>query len=152
MNLVIRIILSLIFILSQNACVGGIVGYDQVKNFIHPQIHSEKGVLLENHSSFKITKNDLLKKWGPPSHTKKINPKTELLTYNLDKRFYRGVVIFIPIPIPLVIPYGSNYVNFKIKDGYIVDAQTRLTKTIGGVCGLIPYGKTAGLKFGCTGM
>ncbi len=68
-----------------------------------------------------ITPEKLFALWGPPKSDKIVNGYREIV-YNRDLK-WRGAVIFVIIPIPLLVPVGHNEFTFLYKEDEPVSVQ-----------------------------
>ena len=85
--------------------------------------------------------------WGKPSTIKQTgegNPD-EIWIYKFGTT-WSGVVPFVLIPIPILIPTGREEVQFTLRDGNVVSAKVRKSYSIGAGYGC--YGGICGPHFG----
>lgn len=110
-----------------SGCAGlGVVAFgDEESTIANPRISVEKGGLDSEDRSAPWTKaEDLLKSWGTPDKLEQTNTKTQLWTYHLGIRWNGIVVVAVIIPIPLIVPVGSDYIEFRIENDWVVSART----------------------------
>jgi hypothetical protein len=82
--------------------------------------------------------------WGPPSQIKQVTRPTEdeLWIYNFDHKWC-GIMPCVIVPIPLLLPVGTERVIFHIREGRVTSAEVT---TLGGyqaVAGIGSDGPTA---------
>jgi hypothetical protein len=76
--------------------------------------------------------------WGEPQHiSHNSTGSDEIWTYN-SGLVWEGVVPFVIIPIPLVLPVAHEKVCFSLHDGRVVSASVTRSCTVGGTYGFIP--------------
>lgn len=134
-------------------CVG-VVTRDMETQTFEPAMIAEMPATYSVEASGKTFGNDpwienptslwVKQHWGQPSHIKQVTRPTEgeLWTYNFDHKWC-GVIPYIVIPIPLLLPVGRDRVVFHIQAGRVASADVT---TIGGyqaVAGLGPEGPSA---------
>ncbi len=94
-------------------------------------IESEKGFVMvgkdihpidphQKTSQEPVTEKILVSIFGQPDKTFASDSGTKILRYNEDLS-WRGVVLFVGIPIPLALPVGRNHQEFYFKDGLLVE-------------------------------
>ncbi len=54
--------------------------------------------------------------WGEPNHRKQIDGGGEIWEYRGETLRWHGLVPMILLPLPLVVPFGHDYVTFMIGD------------------------------------
>jgi len=54
-----------------------------------------------------ITPKDVLAKWGPPD-SKAVTDSSELWTYKSDTYSWRGVQLWLIVPLPLLVPFRHH--------------------------------------------
>lgn len=103
-------------------------------------ILGETGVLgscqSEKAASYTIT--DVTDLWGDPISRIAENGK-ESLTYNRSIA-WRGVIIFLGLPIPLLIPVGHNKTTLIFENDHLVETTVEDGKESSAVCGIISEG------------
>lgn len=108
-----------LFLLTYSGCVGIDANYTKVS---------------KDTSSWNQTKYDLLRHYGEPDSKDKISENTEKWTYDNELHF-SGIIIWIGIPIPLMVPTGYHYNSYIIKDEIrIIDAEQARHYKVGTNC------------------
>ena len=75
--------------------------------------------------------------WGKPNKVTQISGGSdEIWTYKF-KSIWEGVIPFVIIPIPLVLPVGTEKVCLTLRDGHIVSASGTKSCMAGGTYGVI---------------
>ncbi len=111
----------------------------------YPRINYYRSI---NPGSLKCS--ELMAQWGPPNNlTVKGEEKT--LTYKHGLVF-AGLVPFIVIPIPLVLPVGRKSAVITCHEEQILNALGTATKLSGAVCGIGTFVQGGGTKdaFACS--
>ena len=93
-----------------------------------------------------VTVNKINNLWGKPVNQYTIGSRQHLV-YNRDVS-WRGFVLYIVFPIPLVVPTGLNETTLIFENNILVDATSERGVENNAICGLHPT-KTSG--YGCTG-
>jgi len=76
--------------------------------------------------------------WGSPSHIQQTaGDSGEIWTYKFDVA-WEGVVPFVIIPIPLMLPVAHEKVCFSLDDGRVLRASVIKSTVVGGTYGFIP--------------
>ena len=94
------------------------------------------------------TATDLRTQWGEPDRTESLEAGKEEWIYKTNGWRWSGLVLYVVvIPLPAMIPIGSQYVSFIIHDGHI-ESATRADWAFkaGAYCGF--FGMTYG-GLGC---
>lgn len=106
----------------------------------HPSIDQTRGVIDLQHGnperSMK-TATDLRAQWGEPDHVESLEGGQEEWIYKTDGLRWSGLILYVVIvPLPAMIPVGSQYVSFLIHDGRIAKAtRADWTFKAGAYCG-----------------
>lgn len=80
----------------------------------------------------------LQENWGSPSHVRPASGASEeIWTYKFD-RAWEGIVPFVIIPIPLILPVAKEKVCFSLHDGRVIGASITKAFVVGGTYGFIP--------------
>jgi hypothetical protein len=68
--------------------------------------------------------------WGQPAHIRVSNSPSqqELWTYRFERKWC-GLLAWVVVPIPLVLPLGQERVVFQVEDGRVIKAEVT---TLGG--------------------
>lgn len=113
----------------QSACVGGFGVFKTERGSYHPlgSKAEEQGVRLCS-----STKADVLRLMGKPKREYTESSKN-FLVYNSDVA-WRGVVPWIIIPIPLMVPVGMNEVSFEFEDDRLLRFWRETGVVWGGMC------------------
>jgi hypothetical protein len=91
-----------------------------------------------------MTPEIIAETWGVPKRDYVTNGQ-RLLVYNVGIA-WRGIVIFIGIPIPLLLPLGHNEATLYFQDGHLVKFEYGYNWLTAAVCGLHSEGPNG---FGC---
>lgn len=138
----IRFALLIIASLTLQGCVGlgaWTLG-SRVESSDRPKIDQSRGVIdvhkVGGEGTLK-TATDLRAQWGEPDSVESREAGKEEWIYKINGLRWSGVVLFVVvIPLPAMIPIGSQYVSFLIHDGQIERATRRDWAFKGGVyCG-----------------
>jgi hypothetical protein len=145
-----KLILFAMLCLTLQGCVGLVVPKTRTKIISDPQVNIYgrrilDGVLSRDSSEYtnmtvlcrsNCTSEWLRNYWGDPDRISHISGGSgEQWTYKFGL-VWEGVVPFVIIPIPLVLPVAKEKVCFTLYDGRVVTA-TR-SRTVGGTYGFIP--------------
>lgn len=95
----------------------------------HPRIGQRKGTIDvrtgQSEGTLK-TATELRAQWGEPDRIQSSEPGTEEWVYKTDGLRWSGLVLYVVIiPLPAMIPVGSQYVSLLIHDGQIESATRR---------------------------
>ena len=94
-----------------------------------------------------VTKESVLARWGEPK-TRDIREGKEFLLYN-DGLAWRGLVVMVIVPIPLMLPVGRNEVTLVFLNGRLVEvAKEGAGSSFGAACGYFSAAK----GFTCEGI
>ena len=127
-------------------CVGFVVPKPHSETIDNPKIsfyvHEPYGVTKRTSSEatngLAYTSEWLQKSWGTPYS---IRPATgtsdEVWTYRSGP-IWVGVVPFVIIPVPLILPVAKEKVRFSLHDGHVVSAIVTEGWAVGGTYGFIP--------------
>lgn len=79
---------------------------------------------------------DLLREyWENPDLVSHGRGSEEIWTYK-SRLIWKGVIPFVIIPIPLILPVAKEKVCLTLRDGHVVSASTITSRTAGGTFGL----------------
>jgi hypothetical protein len=148
-----RFILVAMFCPMLQGCVGGLTATKHTEVISNPVIALYRDVpdrvTKQTTNSVVFTSERLQSRWGKPDHIGHVaGSADELWTYKCG-RIWEGVIPCIIIPIPLILPIGSNEVVFKVHDGYVVSASSSVPWISGGIAGFLPSPEGGG-GFGAT--
>jgi hypothetical protein len=145
-----KLILSAMLCLALQGCVDVVVPKTRTKVISDPEVCVYRGaaeeVRIRNSSE---TTNQVVYKsnctsewlrtyWGDPEHISHISANSdEIWTYK-SGLVWEGVVPFVIIPIPLVLPVAKEKVCFSLHDGHVVSVSVTKSCTVGGTYGFIP--------------
>jgi len=138
--------LSVAALLSGCAGIGvGVLGNAEA-TVTNPRISFVRGELHRTGRPVPWTKaEDLLKYWGPPDRIKRAGARTEMWTYDAGPR-WNGIGLLVAIvPIPLMLPVGTNHIEFHIQDDWVMSAaalEHEWIATYGCVLVLLPHGNS----------
>jgi hypothetical protein len=91
-----------------------------------------------------ITPSKLIEMWGTPENDEVVNGIRNIV-YD-QSRAWRGVVVFIIVPIPLLVPLGHNEAHFSFQNDQLVHVEYTENQLTAAVCGLHSEGPNG---FGC---
>ena len=117
----------------------------------HPKIDQSRGSLDVRTLALErtiTTAADLRDRWGEPDRVKSYDAGREEWIYKTNGFRWAGLILYVVIvPLPAMMPVGSQYVSFMIRDGQI-ESATRgdWTFKAGAYCGF--FGMTYG-GLGC---
>jgi len=63
----------------------------------------------------------MVSQWGEPNHRKQIDGG-EIWEYHGGRLRWHGVGLALLLPLPLLIPFGHDYVTLVIQDGHVWSA------------------------------
>jgi hypothetical protein len=144
-----KLILFAILCLTLQGCVGVVIPKTRTKVISDPVVSVYKDVpdavrarnLSEATKSVMETTNCtsewLRTYWGDPQQISHLSENLdEIWTYK-SGLVWEGVVPFVIIPIPLVLPVAHEKVCFMLHDGRVVSASVTRSCTVGGTYGII---------------
>lgn len=130
------------------ACLGGGIWGTVHGTIEHPTIGRTKGELAGPRDPFylgtryEVTRKSLVTYWGKPDEMETLPDGREKYTYRFGLR-WNGIGIWAVIaPVPLLVPVGSDYVQFTIDNGIVTAVETVDEDVrFGGWCGisLLPH-------------
>ncbi len=136
MNKLFLLLTTLVFL---QGCIGaGVIG-NVTATIQNPLIGPEKGTLRpENGNQPWINADELIRYWGPPDKVKMIAPGLEIWKYNFGLRWNGIGIMAVVLPVPIMLPVGRNFIEFKVKDNRIIEAKTvNGWIRLGALCGYI---------------
>src|ERR1700733_12218895 len=144
-----KIVLFAMFCLLLQGCVGVGVLKIQTKVINDPKISLRSNAPgpddVSKRNSTDATKTDIYTTewlqtyWGSPNSVTRISGGSdEIWTYKSSRWIWEGVIPFVIIPIPLVLPVAKEKVCFTLHDGRVVSAGTTESCTVGGTVGFVP--------------
>lgn len=74
------------------------------------------------HQGQPLSSDYVVSQWGEPDHRKQIDGDGEVWEYHGNSLRWHGMGLAILLPLPLVIPFGYNYVTLVIQDGHVRSA------------------------------
>ena len=92
-----------------------------------------------------VTPEKLLNWWGTPKSDSVVNDK-RVIVYDRSLA-WRGAVMFLIIPVPLLIPLGHDEATFSFSNEHLVHVEYVENRLSAAVCGLHGEGPDG---FGCT--
>ena len=124
-------IASLCFIFQ--GCIGiGILGIGDRSNPAKVPTLSHKKRLIP-YQDAPLSSDYVISQWGEPNHREQIDGGGEIWEYRGNNLRWHGVIPMALLPIPLVVPFGHDYVTLVIQDGQVRSAvQTDWDFTFGG--------------------
>lgn len=111
-----------------SGCVGlGVsVEGNQEMTLSNPRINVQKnGLDPEENPAPWIKSEDLLYYWGEPDKKKQMEDGSVLWKYKFGLRWNGIGTLLGVIPLPLMLPVGKDYIEFKIENDWIVSATTK---------------------------
>lgn len=95
----------------------------------HPTIHSTRGALdvQQTASAHSVpSATELRSKWGEPDRIDRREDGTEEWTYKTPGLRWSGLVLYlVVVPLPAMVPVGSQTVSFVVHEGRIEQATRR---------------------------
>jgi len=131
----------LFFLVTMSGCAGVIVSSPSTTNYKNPTLSH----YLENtdsdhtrtveHSDEAVSydMNQVKKYWGEPSNSKH-NSEYDIWLYKHPNEWC-GVVPFLVIPIPLVLPVCEHSYEVKFKNNLVESIKEKYPTVWGGICG-----------------
>lgn len=92
-----------------------------------------------------VTRGDVLTMWGKPKSSGKDGAQ-EYLIYNKDIA-WRGLLVFVLVPIPLMLPVGHNQTTLFFENDHLVRSTSEYGQAHIALCGMHSEGPDG---FGCT--
>jgi hypothetical protein len=131
-------------------CAGVFVSTSVDRDIKNPQLENEGKHLSYSDGADTMDKTELLKRWGKPLVIRTLDNGSETWEYELEQKIERDVELMIGLfPITIDLPDETQTVIFTVSDGLVIKAKTKIAKTNGAVCGLVPT-QHFGVKLGCT--
>lgn len=98
----------------------------RIESSDHPSIKQARGVIDVRKGQPEgplQTAPDLRAQWGEPDRVEALGAGSEEWIYKTDGLRWSGLILYVVIvPLPAMIPVGSQYVSFVIHDGRIQQA------------------------------
>lgn len=138
-----RLMLILVACVTLHGCVG--VGAwtlgSRTESSDAPRIYQAKGSLnvgKEGREGDIKTGAELRTNWGEPDEIEVRSDGKEEWTYKTKGWRWNGIILYaVVVPIPAMVPWGTQYVWFLVNDGAIESASRADWNFIGGAyCGL----------------
>lgn len=148
-----KLLSALVATLLTQGCVGVVTRGMETQTFA-PVMIARKPATYSVEASGRMSGNDpeienptslwVRQHWGQPSHVKQVTRpiKGELWTYNFDHKWC-GVMPCLVIPIPLLLPVGTERVVFQIQNGRVTTADVTTLCGYQAVAGWGPEGPMA---------
>jgi hypothetical protein len=147
---------AVLLLLLLSGCGIGLAPWgDKQETFEHPYmfVFRTKGSLESGSPRVKdLVKNlknitdakEIKQHWGEPDERVQLDDKTERWEYSLDGWRWHGAMLHILVPIPVLIPFGHDYVTLVFQEGQVtsgtkVDSAPRK----GFFCGFLPLDSPA---------
>ena len=89
----------------------------------NPRIGVKGALRPESGATPWIKSADLMKFWGPPDRMEQAGRGVQLWRYNFGIRWNGIVPVIAVVPIPLIAPMGSDYVELRIENDFVVSAR-----------------------------
>lgn len=127
-------------------CVGIVIPGSRTQAIDNPTIsfyeHEPYGVTKRTTSAASkagaYTAEWLHASWGTPNSIHHVaKTSDEVWTYKSGP-IWEGVVPFLIIPVPLILPVAHEIVCFSLHNGYVVSARVTKPFVVGGTYGFIP--------------
>lgn len=143
-----KTLLTLFFAIFLTGCVGYIATDNQMKEFKQGEFSLGVRGFVIGHMAEEISQEKLIQAWGEPD-LKYREGGYEYWRYDKDKYIWSGVVAVVIIPIPLMVPTGTDHAIFKVHDTNIlsVSENRNFGKTV--LCGLFLMDVDPPIKFDC---
>ena len=127
-------------------CVGVVVPGPRTEIIDNPTISSyvrePDGVTKRNSSeatnSVVYTSEWLLTRWGTPQSIRHVAGSSDEIWIYKSGTIWAGVVPFVLIPVPLMLPISKEKVSFSLHDRRVVRATVTKPWVVGGTFGFIP--------------
>jgi hypothetical protein len=101
--------------------------------------------LMKANSPQKISKEDVLKQWGEPQ--KKVKEDGELERWIYENNLaWRGIILGIIVPIPLIIPTGHCNTSLIFKGDQLIESESVTNSSAAFYCA---FGLSSNGPFGC---
>ena len=81
-----------------------------------------------------ISQEVLFSKWGEPQE-KIVNGPEEIWVYRSNKRLWSGLIPYVAVPIPLILPLENQKHFFTIKDNQVAKIEMTVSQSYGAACG-----------------
>jgi hypothetical protein len=131
-------------------CVGVVVPTTRTKVINEPQVCVYRGAAeavrvnvppqTTNQGPYYLscTSEWLRTHWGNPDRiSRNATNSDEIWTYK-SGAIWEGIVPFVIIPVPLILPVAKEKVCFNLHDGHVVSARVTESFVVGGTYGFIP--------------
>ena len=131
-------------------CVGFVVPKTRTRVINNPEVSVFKGSVVDSvwessgtnapnpYSRTNCPAGWLRAHWGAPDLVCRLPANSdEIWTYKSDLA-WKGIVPFVIIPIPLILPVTREKICFDLHDGHVVSASITTSYTAGGTYGFIP--------------
>jgi len=137
-----RLLAVLVACMLSQGCVGILVGSRDTTTTENPSLSKTADVdgVLGVSDGVKYNGPWLRSHWGTPSTVKSEVEGAEVWTYGFGQQCWCGVMPALVIPIPLMIPTGTEKVVFLLRDDQVVSATQVKWRRSGGGVGLGPDG------------
>jgi hypothetical protein len=141
-------LLGLISLLGLEGCgLGGLIYGDTSRTIERPfLVHQEHPSsdrvrrIGQSPSTDPLRADTLQREWGAPDtiEPQPGNPDVDRWTYRTDRlRWHGPLLILVVLPLPLLVPFGHDYIVFTIRNGIVTEAtEVRSRPKYGGFCGL----------------
>ncbi|MCJ8314228.1 MAG: hypothetical protein HRU38_18930 [Saccharospirillaceae bacterium] len=118
-----------------SSCVGIVALNPGTEKYENPVRSYTGNWLIAHNGNTPIKKIDVILRWGEPSSKEELSDGTEKWVFKSGVRFL-GLIPFVIIPIPLIVPVGKNSWTLILKDGVVIYAEHKNTSGKGFICGL----------------
>lgn len=99
-----------------------------------PNLHSKR--TLVQYQGQPLSADYVRSQWGEPDHREQIDGGEESWEYRGKNLRWHGLVPMLLLPLPLVVPFGHNYVTLVIQNGQVQSTKTtHWDFTFGFYCG-----------------
>lgn len=116
-------------------CVGGwVISNPQTDYAVDSVALRGKGYLASSMEASNWHLDEVLRVWGAPDRRRDEGRRTVL--YYRSGLAWSGVVPWVLIPIPVVVPVGTNQAVLVFEDERLVSASAEDRDGAGGLCGL----------------
>jgi hypothetical protein len=145
-----KIISAIFAVYLLSACAGVIVSTTENEEVENPIISSQSDFLDYGSGHQSISESELLEKWGSPTEIERLDSNREIWVYEFEDKIEKELLVMIGvIPITIDLPDETRKIAFTINEGKVIKAETKILKTNGEICGLVPT-QHFGVKLGCT--
>ncbi len=134
---------------SLSACVGYMSFGNGDKEYQNGQFGLGGKGFVNEYKPETLTADQLIEVWGQPDKKYSDND-FEIWRYNKSGLAWAGIMpVIVIIPIPLLVPTGKHYTNFKVQNNVILSATENIRTGSLAFCGFFPFDVEPIVRFGC---